>query len=154
MTNSSCVSAAVGLILAVASAGCGPSAEAIEQDRKRLAGEWRIVAFQDDGDSELEKEAKKVTVVNQTDGTWKVRFEDQETVRGTSTIDPTQNPKTIDFTAITEGEGQGLYLGIYELGETSRRLCFAHPGKKRPTEFASRPGSGYVLITFERQQGK
>jgi len=65
-------------------------------------------------------------------------------------FDPTKSPKTIDFT-IKEGDGKGnLHLGIYELGENTRNLCFAPPGKERPTEFTSKPGSQHILVAFER----
>ena len=43
-----------------------------------------------------------------------------------------------------------MQVGIYELGEKSRKLCFALPGKDRPTEFSSAPGSEHILVTFER----
>jgi uncharacterized protein (TIGR03067 family) len=65
-----------------------------------------------------------------------------------------KKPKTIDFTA-TEGEGKGnQYLGIYELSEKTRKMCFAPPGKERPTEFSSMPGSEHILVTFEREKNK
>jgi uncharacterized protein (TIGR03067 family) len=93
-------------------------------------------------------------VVNGSDGTWTLRSDDKEMNKGTSTIDPRKKPKTIDFT-ITEGEGKGNeHLGIYELGEKTRKLCFASPGKERPTEFSSAPGSGQILVTFEREKAK
>jgi uncharacterized protein (TIGR03067 family) len=75
-----------------------------------------------------------------------------EISKGTSTFDPTKKPKTIDFTP-TEGEGKGnLYLGIYELGENTRKLCFAPAGKERPTEFSSTPSNEHILVTFEREK--
>ena len=61
-----------------------------------------------------------------------------------------KKPKTIDFTP-TEGGGKGdQYLGIYELGEKTRKLCFAPSGKDRPTEFSSTPENQHILVTFER----
>ena len=78
----------------------------------------------------------------------------KEIGKGTNSFDPTKKPKTIDFTP-TEGEGKGsLYLGIYELGENARKLCFAPPGKDRLTEFISMPGSEHILVTFEREKAK
>lgn len=44
------------------------------------------------------------------------------------------------------------YLGIYEFGEETRRMCFAPPGKERPTVFAFTPGSEIILVTFEREK--
>ena len=89
-------------------------------------------------------------MVNGSDGTWSLRSEEKELSKGTSTFDPNQNPKTIDFTP-TVGDSAGKrHVGIYELGEDVRRLCFAPPEKDRPTEFSSEPGSGHILVKFER----
>jgi uncharacterized protein (TIGR03067 family) len=102
----------------------------------------------------MEEDAKKLTVVNGPDGTWSLRSDDKEISKGTSTIDPMKKPKTIDFVA-TEGEGKGRECkGIYELGEKTRKMCFAPPGKERPTEFSSMPGSEHILVTFEREKAK
>jgi uncharacterized protein (TIGR03067 family) len=124
--------------------------EAIERDRKQIEGTWRIVALEVNGNRAREEDARKLTVVNGADGTWSLRSGEKEINRGTSIFDPTQTPKTIDFTP-TVGQTNGkLYLGIYELGGTTRRLCFAPPGKDRPAEFSSPAESGHILVTFER----
>ncbi len=140
-------------MVALASAGDAKD-EAIKKDRKQIEGTWRVVAVVVNGDKAKEEDAKKLTVVNGSDGTWSLRSEDKEISKGTSTIDPTKKPKTIDFT-VTEGGGKGnQHLGIYEPGEKSRKLCFTPPGKERPTEFFSTPGSEYILVMFEREKAK
>jgi len=127
---------------------------AIKKDRKQIDGTWRVVALEVDGNKVAEDVAKKLTVVNGSDGTWSLRSGDEEANKGTSTSDPTKKPQTIDFT-ITEGNGKGdQCLGIYELGEKTRKLCFPTTGKERPTEFSSAPGSGHILVTFEREKAK
>jgi len=128
--------------------------EAIKKDRQRYEGTWRVVTLVVDGNPSNEADARRMSVVNGPDGTWSIRLDGREISKGTSTIDPTQTPKTLDFTP-TEGESKGaLHLGIYELGEDSRKLCFAPPGRSRPTEFASRPGSQYILVTFSREKAR
>jgi uncharacterized protein (TIGR03067 family) len=128
--------------------------EAIKKDRKQIEGTWRLVALEVDGNKAKEEDAKKLTVVNGSDGTWSLRSEDKEISKGTSTIDPTSKPKTIDFIP-TEGQGKGnQYAGIYESGEKTRKLCFAPVGKDRPTEFSSMPGSHYILVVFEREKAE
>jgi uncharacterized protein (TIGR03067 family) len=140
-------------IVAIAPAGDGKGA-AIKKDRKQIEGTWRVVAFVFDGKKGSKEDARKLTVVNGSDGTWSLRSDDKEMIKGTSTIDPTNKPKTIDFT-ITQGEGKGnQHLGIYELGEETRKLCFASPGKERPTEFSSTVGNGHILVLFEREKAK
>ena len=128
--------------------------EAIKKDRKQIEGTWRIVALEADGKKAMEEDAKKLTMVNGPDGTWSLRSEDKEISKGISTFDPTTKPKSIDFTP-TEGEGKGdQNLGIYEIGENTRTMCFAPPGKDRPTEFSSKPGSQRILIMFQREKPK
>ena len=101
-----------------------------------------------------EDDAKALTVVNGADGTWSLRDVGMEKSKGTSTFDATKKPKTIDFTP-TIGEDKGKkYLGIYELGEKTRKLCFAPVGKDRPTKFSSTPGSHHILVIFERKKSK
>ena len=71
---------------------------------------------------------------------------------GTSQIDPTKKPKTIDFTP-TEGDEKGkVFRGIYEIKTNCRKLCYAETGKDRPTEFSSKPGSGHVLVILQREK--
>ena len=128
--------------------------EAIKKDRKLIEGTWRVVALEVDGNKSADEDARKITVVNGSDGTWSLRVEGNEISKGTSTIDPSKKPKTINFTP-TAGEGVGQqYPGIYELGEKTRKLCFAPPGKARPTEFSSTTGSEHILVTFERETSK
>ena len=99
-------------------------------------------------------DAKKLTVVNGADGSWSLNSDGNEVSQGTSTIDPTKKPKTIDLTP-TVGDDKGKqFLGIYEVGENTRRLCFAPLGKERPTEFSSITGCEHFLVTFERVKSK
>jgi len=127
---------------------------AIKKDRKQYEGTWRVVTLEVDGNRMKDEDVKKLTVINGPDGTWSLRSEDQEISKGTSSIDPTKQPKTIDFTP-TEGEGKGnQHLGIYELGTNTRKLCFAPVGKDRPTEFSSTAGSEQILVTFTREKAK
>ena len=126
--------------------------EAIKKDRKQIEGTWRIVALEINGNKAMDEDAKKLSVVNGPGETWSLFFEGKEVAKGTNSFDPTKKPKTIDFT-ITEGGGKGnVHLGIYELGEKARKLCFAPPGKDRPTEFTSVPGSEHILVAFEREK--
>lgn len=147
------VGALLTAIGTIASAGDSKD-DAIKKDRKQIEGTWRVVALEVNGNKANDEDAKKLTVVNGSDGTWSLLSEGKEISKGTSTFDPTKKPKTLDFTP-TEGEGKGnQYLGIYELGEKTRKMCFAPPGKERPTDFSSMPGTEHILVTFEREKAK
>lgn len=73
--------------------------EAISKDRKTIEGTWKIIALEVNGNKAKEEDARKLTAVNGSDGTWKLRSEEKQISEGTSVIDPTQKPKTIDFHA-------------------------------------------------------
>ena len=126
--------------------------EAIKKDRQQIQGTWQIVGLEINGNPADPKDLQKMSVVNGSDGTWALYSDGEMVTKGTSTIDPTQKPKTLDFTA-TAGEAQGnRYQGIYELGKSKRRMCFSPPDKPRPAEFVSTPGSGIILVMFQRKK--
>lgn len=126
--------------------------EAIKKDRRLIEGKWRVIGLEVNGNKAMEVDAKKLSVVNGSNGTWTLWSEGKQVAKGTSTIDPAKTPRTLDFQA-SEGEDKDkVYLGIYELHEKTRKLCFAPPGKERPTKFATTPGSEHILVMFEREK--
>ena len=140
----------VGALLAVTATSAtadDTKDKVIKKDRKSIEGTWRIVALEFNGNKSTENDAKKFSVVNGSDGTWSLLSAGKEISKGTSTFDPTKKPKCIDFTPNEGGGKNNHYLGIYELGEKTRKMCFAPPGKERPAEFVSVPGSEIILIT-------
>jgi uncharacterized protein (TIGR03067 family) len=124
--------------------------DAIKKDRQLYAGTWQAVSAEANGNKVPEEDAKKIIVINKEDGAWTLEVEGKVVARGTSKIDPTKKPKTIDLTE-TEGEDKGkTFLGIYEVGKDSRKVCLAESGKERPTEFSTKPESGHILAVFKR----
>jgi len=76
------------------------------------------------------------------------------TYKGTFSIDPGKNPKTIDI-KFTEGPEKGnTSLGIYELDGEDFKLCLTVTAKDRPTEFAAKAKSGLGLETLKREKAK
>src|SRR5713101_9814447 len=71
--------------------------DAIKKDRKKYEGTWRVTSLEINGNKSSEEDAKKITVVNKADGKWILQVDGQEITEGTSEIDPTKKPKTIDF---------------------------------------------------------
>ena len=126
--------------------------KAIKEDRKKYEGTWQVVSLEVNGNKSAEEDAKKITVVNEADGKWAIEVEGKVVARGTSEIDPTKKPKTVDLT-MTEGEDKGkTSLGIYEFGEDSRKVCLAPAGKARPAEFSSTAANGHVFAVLKRMK--
>ena len=143
---------AVGVLLAALPAVAVSKDEAIKQDRQQIKGTWKVVALTTNGNKAKAQDLAKLLVVNALDGSWILRSEDKVIGKGTSTLDPAQKPKAIDFT-VTDGEGADMhYRGIYKIGKKNRRMCFAPPQQDRPTKFRSTSGSNHVLVTYQRQQ--
>lgn len=148
------VSGALLSALAAIAAADDSTHELIKKDRQQIQGTWRVVSVEVNGEKTTPNDGETSTVVNGPDGTWTLHENGKLAGKGTSTIDPTKKPKTIDFT-VTDGDGKGeQFVGIYELGEKTRKLCFIPRGLDRPTDFSAPFGSDRVLITFERENAK
>lgn len=143
------------LILAAAVSVAGASFllagnQAIDQDRKQMAGAWRAVSQEKDGKKAPEEQLSKARAVIELDG--KLLLQEGEKTIGQATlkIDPTKKPKQADL-AYSEGELKGkTVLGIYEVEGDNLKLCYAL-GKDRPAEFTSKPGSGHVVLGYKRE---
>jgi RNA polymerase sigma-70 factor (ECF subfamily) len=123
-------------------------AEMLKKELALLDGEWTMVSVTADGQAMPEaiaKTGKRVAHGNETT----VTIAGQLVMKATFTIDPTKKPKTIDYT-MTDGptKGQKQY-GIYEIDGDTVLVCFAPPGKDRPTEFVSKPGDGRALTVWK-----
>ncbi len=147
---------ALGVGLSFVGFGSLPAAgdatdEAVKKDRQRFEGTWQVVSLVVDGNKAGEADARKITVRNAADGRWAVEAGGKVVARGTSVIDPTKRPRTVDLT-VAEGEDKGkTTLGIYEFsGDDTRKVCLAQAGKGRPAEFAAPAGSGHVLAVLKR----
>ena len=146
------------LLFAVAMSAAADDAkdkeEAIKKDRKLYEGTWRVVALVVNGDKSADEDARKLSVVNGADGSFSVRSEGNEVIRGRNILDPSKKPKAIDLIVIEGDKDAQTVLGIYEITEKTRRLCYVSPGLERPTEFTSTTANQQVLVTFEREKAK
>ena len=151
------VSRAVVLVLLVLTSA-GPlvadeKEEAINADRALLAGEWRVVSIEANGNTNADLGVARVTIVNGLDGKWSLLANGKPIAEGMSTIDPTSSPKTIELKSSrgsVENARGTHYRGIYEVHETTRRLCFVPADKPLPESFSGGRETGQILVTFER----
>jgi uncharacterized protein (TIGR03067 family) len=138
---------AVGLLLAADDAK-----DEVKKELDRFEGTWKWVSI----DSEKEKvsaDALKEIRLKLTDDKFVVTGDTPDKAfGGTFKVDPTKKPKTIDVT-FGDGPQKGkTTLGIYELEGDTYKVCVDPEGKSRPTEFAIKPGSGYVLQVLKREK--
>lgn len=123
----------------------------IAAELERLQGTWTQIGYERDGVAEPLDElgwGPRTTFVGDS---FVVTLADGSIpIKGTFKIDPTRNPKTVDWTdTIGEDAGKTL-LAIYRLEEDRFTFCAAYPGLERPTEFKTRPGQ--VLRISERER--
>jgi uncharacterized protein (TIGR03067 family) len=121
----------------------------IENELKRFQGTWTQVAYERDGVKEPLDEQGWDPITTFTAEEFVVTLADGSIpIKGTYRIDPTRNPKTVDWMdTIGEDAGETL-LAIYDLQEDRLIFCAAYPGLERPTEFTTRPRQ--VLRVFQR----
>jgi uncharacterized protein (TIGR03067 family) len=139
--------AAVSLLLVAAGPGNDEAKEL-----KKLAGTWVLVSGEVDGKKLADEHVRQSKI------TWKgskavllTPHQSKEPIQGDISLDPTKKPRQMDWVRATEpGRGKKMHA-IYEwLGEDQYRVCFSPPGKDRPSEFKTRPGSGHILHVWKR----
>ncbi len=129
--------------------------DAGRQELKKLQGTWVLVAAEREGEKIPDEQVKKGRI------TWKgavvivdTPHQSAEKIKATTMLDPTTNPKKMDWVR-SQGPGSGqTHHAIYEfLSADEYRVCFAPPGKDRPKEFRTRPGTGEMMHTWKRVKG-
>lgn len=130
----------------------GSADDLTKQELKHFEGTWNIVSLELNGNKVADVDAKKIVIINEPNGAMAIEVDGKIVERGQLKIYPTQQPKTVDLT-VTEGDSKGkVLLGIYEFDGDSRKVCYAEPGKERPTEFSAGEGSGKYLIQLKRSK--
>ena len=107
-----------------------------EKELKNTEGVYVMVSGELKGDNLPEKTVKTATLTMEGDKHL-VKVGD-DTIIGTHKLAPAKKLKEIDSTD-TEGPHKGkTTLGIYKLENGEFTVCFAAPGKDRPTEFTTK----------------
>lgn len=123
--------------------------DAVKKELKNLEGTWKVVAMERDGKQEPDEVAKAPEFTFKGD---KIVFKTGDKEREmTFKIDPTKKPKEIDLGEASAGQvskGKGIYIFNTEKGEL--KICVGKRDGDRPTEFATKEGTGVSIITFKR----
>jgi uncharacterized protein (TIGR03067 family) len=124
---------------------------AVKKDMELLQGEWSMVSGSADGQAMPDAMLKQMKRVCKGDET-STMMGGRIFFKAKITIDPSKNPKTIDY-QMTEGVTQGQkQLGIYEVSADTFKSCFGKPGAERPGDFTSKPGDGRTLSVWKREK--
>jgi uncharacterized protein (TIGR03067 family) len=145
--------AGVALVMAggigLLSTAAAPKEGADKKELEKFQGKWAPVSVTVDGNAQEEDEIKdRFMAIKGEKATF--LYKDKERGTGAMKIDPGTSPAHIDFT-YEDGPAKGTTLkGIYKFEGDTLSICYGGFGKGRPTEFASKPGSGTILVIQKR----
>ncbi len=125
--------------------------DALKKEYEKSNGTWIPVSMEIEGQKLPEETLKRLDMkLTLKDDTYQIKADVEE--HGTFKVDLSKKPKTIDIKAI-KGPNEGkTILAIYEIDGDTLKACYSLQGKDRPTEFATKAGSGQALIVYRRQK--
>jgi uncharacterized protein (TIGR03067 family) len=120
------------------------------KEAKKMEGTWKPVTAELGGRPFPEEVIKMMQLVL-ADGKYTVTIGEQKD-EGTVKLDPTKTPRTMDITG-TKGPNQGKTIpAIFELTDTTLRVCYDLSGKERPKEFKTKADTQLFLVEYRRQK--
>src|SRR6476659_1685465 len=124
--------------------------DAIAKEMEKFQGTWRQIAHERDGLADPPDERGCESRVTFTGDTFVVTLADGSTaIKGTFELDPTREPKAVDWTDTFGPDAGKTFLAIYSLEGDRLDFCAADEGQERPTEF--RAGSGQNRRVSQRE---
>ena len=116
-------------------------AAAIAAEVKRLQGTWKQTSCEKDGvkDPPDEKGWEPTTTFSRN--TFTVRLADGSIpIKGTFKLDPSTEPKQLEFTDTFGADAGKTFPGIYSLEGDRFVFCVSDHGQERPRAFKTGPG--------------
>jgi uncharacterized protein (TIGR03067 family) len=128
----------------------GAEAEKAKEDAKKMHGTWKAVTGELAGKPYPDEVLKTIKLV-MTDGKYLVTVGEQRD-EGTAKLDATKTPRRMVIKG-TKGPNQGkTFLAIYELTDTTLRICYDLSGKAYPKEFETKPDTKLFLVEYRREK--
>ena len=115
--------------------------DAVAREMEKFQGTWRQIAHERGGVADPPDEQGWEPRVTFTGDTFVVTLADGRTaIKGTFKLDPTQQPKAVDWTDTLGPDAGKTFPAIYSLEGDRLVFCAADEGQERPTEFRAGPG--------------
>jgi uncharacterized protein (TIGR03067 family) len=138
------------LILGTAFGAGASGQEKGKTDEDKIQGTWTFVGLEKGGVDSMEdflKEAKLIITATKV----KIQAMGKE-MEVSYKLDTSKKPRHMDIIEIDGGGKENVLKGIYVLEGDTLKVCFAPPGEKRPTEFATQLGSSEQLAIMKREK--
>jgi uncharacterized protein (TIGR03067 family) len=119
-----------------------------DKDQEKVQGTWQRVSMVVDG-KEVPAEDVKAQQLTIKGNRYTLRIGKQSR-EGTLKLDSSKKPREVDIKSASGPNAGKVLKGIYELDGDTFKYCIAAPGKDRPTEFPSKPGTGQALAVNKR----
>jgi uncharacterized protein (TIGR03067 family) len=121
-----------------------------KDDSEKLQGTWKPVTAELAGKPFPEQVIKTMKLVL-NNGKYTVTVGAQ-TDEGTVKLDPIRKPRAMDIVG-TKGANQGKTIpAIYELTDSTLRICYDLSGKERPKQFNTKPNTQLFLVEYKREK--
>ena len=125
----------------------GPKDDAAKADKRTIQGTWKFVSVLDQGMEQQMPEGNRLVIASDS---LKVVYPKDDPRGWKYTIDPSKDPKEMDW-FVEETPGQSIHQpAIYVLEGATLKICSAAQGKPRPTKFESKRGDFGGLWVLKR----
>lgn len=137
-----------GLLIAIWACTIAAADEKTDADNKAIVGTWMPVSLEMAGEKRDTASEPGALPATFKDG--KVLLNDVEIF--SYKLDASTDPKIIDLTKLTEPDKDQVLEGIYKFDGEMLVICLwtGQGTKARPSEFATKAGDNFVLVTLKR----
>jgi len=132
------------VVVSVCVAAVGARADGPADEMKKLDGTWVVDKATSDGKPVEDMKGGRAVFAGDK---LTLKAADGKEEKFTYKVDPSQKPKTMDFTPEKKEKNTAPGKAIYELNGDTLKVCLGPPDK-RPAEFTDK---GQVLIVLKRQ---
>lgn len=135
------------LVIVTAAACLAAPQQGGATDKDRIQGTWKFVSVLDQGVEQPMPDAIRVVI---TSDLLTMVYPKDDPTGWKYTIDPSKDPKQMDWLSEEEPGRPIRQPGIYSLEGDTLKICSAAAGKPRPTRFESKRGDFGGLWTLKR----
>jgi len=120
-----------------------------EKPMEEFHGTWKYISLVYDGREFGPEKVKEFRCIFRGDE-FTFRVAELTTAHGKYQVSATQEYQTIDLERTDKAQRGKTHLGIYRFDGDKLWLCYAAPGRERPTEFTAATNSGRTLIVLQK----